>query len=108
MSENPVVVYVDSGVARITLNRPKRLNAVTRELMLDLRRAIDDVTGRDDVRVILLAGEGRAFCAGQDLSERDPRKADGPFDLEAIQKELYHPVITALMTETVCSALAKL
>lgn len=96
MTDNPVLYDVASGIARITLNRPDRLNALTRDLMLGLRAALDDAAGSEDVRVILLNGAGRGFCAGQDLGERDPRKLDGPLDLEAIQKELYHPVIRTI------------
>ena len=96
MSEMPVLSHVADGVARITLNRPDRLNAITREMLIALRAAIETAAGDDAVRVISLTGSGRAFCAGQDMSRRDPRKLDGPLDLEAIQHELYHPVIRAL------------
>jgi len=90
---------VADGVARLTLDRPERLNALTRALMLELRETLAEVTRREDVRVISLTGAGRAFCAGQDLSERDPRTLDGPLDLAAIQRELFHPVVR-LMAET--------
>lgn len=97
MPETPPVLYaVDGAVATITLNRPERLNALTRELMLRLADALQDAAAHPDVRVISLTGAGRGFCAGQDLSERDPRQLDGPLDLEAIQKELFHPVVRAI------------
>jgi 2-(1,2-epoxy-1,2-dihydrophenyl)acetyl-CoA isomerase len=96
MSENTVLYRVESGIAHITLNRPERYNALTRQLLLDLGPAIDNAAADDAVRVISLTGSGRGFCAGQDLSERDPRKLDGPLDLAAIQRELYHPVIRTL------------
>lgn len=97
MSANEQILYsVEDAVASITLNRPERLNALTRELMLRLGEALRDADVREDVRVISLQGAGKAFCAGQDLAERDPRKQDRPFDLEAIQKELFHPVVRAI------------
>ncbi len=96
MAEVPVILEKQDRVARITLNRPARMNAITRELIVELRVAIEDAAGDDNVRVISLTGAGRGFCAGQDLSERDPRKLDGPLDLEALQQELYHPVVRAL------------
>lgn len=97
MSNNEQILYsVEGAVASITLNRPDRLNALSREVMLLLAEALQDADARKDVRVISIQGAGRAFCAGQDLSERDPRKLDGPLDLEAIQKELYHPVIRGI------------
>jgi 2-(1,2-epoxy-1,2-dihydrophenyl)acetyl-CoA isomerase len=98
MPESPVLLSVISGHARITLNRPERLNAVTRDLMLDLGATVAAVVADPSVKVISLTGAGRGFCAGQDLSERDPRKLAAPLDLGAIQRELFHPVITALTT----------
>lgn len=98
MSDTPVLFAVDTGIARITLNRPDRLNAVSRDLMLALNEAVAEAARRDDVRVISLTGAGRGFCAGQDLSERDPRRLDGPLDLAAIQRELFHPVVRTLQT----------
>lgn len=55
------------GVATLTLNRPKRLNAITPELAEDLRGALAEAIADDDVRVVRLRGEGRAFCAGYDI-----------------------------------------
>ena len=77
MSEPPVLFSSTGGVARITLNRPDRLNAFTAELHAELRRALDRVEGDPECRVLVLAGAGRAFCAGQDLHER-VRPADAP------------------------------
>lgn len=60
------VVVID-GVATITLNRPERLNAYTVEMGVELFGALADLDQRDDVRAIVVTGEGRAFCAGADL-----------------------------------------
>lgn len=62
-----VLAERDEGVATLTLNRPERLNAITPELATDLRTALDDAIGDDDVRVVRLRGAGRAFCAGYDI-----------------------------------------
>ncbi|MBI4200395.1 MAG: enoyl-CoA hydratase/isomerase family protein [Chloroflexi bacterium] len=56
----------DTGVARITLNRPERLNALHRPLAVELVQALEDAAGDDDMRVLVLAGAGRAFCSGAD------------------------------------------
>jgi enoyl-CoA hydratase/carnithine racemase len=55
------------GVARIVLNRPERLNAINRQLIADLRDAVLAAVDDESVRVIVLSGAGRAFCAGYDL-----------------------------------------
>ena len=96
MTEESLVFRIDGGIARITLDRPAKLNALTRTLMLDLGAAVAEAAAREDVRVISLTGAGRGFSAGQDLSERDPRKLSGPLDLAAIQRELFHPIVTTL------------
>lgn len=55
------------GVRLLRLNRPERLNTMTHELLTDLHAALDDADAADDVRVVVLTGAGRAFCAGLDL-----------------------------------------
>jgi 3-hydroxypropionyl-coenzyme A dehydratase len=57
------------GVLRLTLNRPQALNALNRELTGALEQALERVTAMDDVRVLLVCGKGRAFCAGNDIKE---------------------------------------
>lgn len=58
----------DGPIARITLNRPERLNAITRTLTAELRDAVERANADDAVRVIVLRGAGRSFCAGYDLT----------------------------------------
>lgn len=64
---NTLKLDVETGVALITLNRPERLNAYTVEMGVELFRALHELDLRDDVRAIVVTGEGRAFCAGADL-----------------------------------------
>jgi enoyl-CoA hydratase len=59
------------GVARLTLDRPRGLNALNRTLTGALEAALDRVAAAEDVRVLLVAGRGRAFCAGNDLVEME-------------------------------------
>lgn len=66
MYEN-LSLEIDEGVARLTLNRPKVLNAINREMMGELKEATDRLEDSDEVRVVLLLGSGRAFCAGADM-----------------------------------------
>ena len=62
-----VHVAIDGPVARLTLNRPDKLNALNEDVRAALKAALDDIEQRPDVRVVVLAGEGRAFSAGADL-----------------------------------------
>ncbi len=63
----PVLLAVEDGLARITLNRPERLNAFNTEMAQAWAEATTEATGRDDVRAILLDAAGRSFCAGGDV-----------------------------------------
>lgn len=64
-----VLYQVAAGVARVTINRPERRNAMSESVMRGLRRAVADARADDDVRVLVLTGAGdRAFCAGADLT----------------------------------------
>src|SRR4051812_9165059 len=58
---------VADGVLTITLNRPDRLNAFTETMMRELIEAFDRADADDDVRAVIVTGEGRGFCAGADL-----------------------------------------
>ena len=67
MAFETIAYSVDDGIARITLNRPERLNAINAQLISDLRDAVAAANDAQSVRVIVLSGAGRAFCAGYDL-----------------------------------------
>ncbi|MEX2247312.1 MAG: crotonase/enoyl-CoA hydratase family protein [Dehalococcoidia bacterium] len=67
MSYETIDYRVEEGVARITLDRPERLNAINGQLLLDLRAAVAAANDDRAVRVMVLSGAGRAFCAGYDL-----------------------------------------
>jgi enoyl-CoA hydratase len=67
MTYETLLYTTDSATARITLNRPERLNAINAALTTELRRAVESANDDPNVRVIVLSGSGRAFCAGYDL-----------------------------------------
>jgi 2-(1,2-epoxy-1,2-dihydrophenyl)acetyl-CoA isomerase len=81
-------------IARITLNRPDRLNSFTRAMHGELAAALDEAA---DSRVIILTGAGRGFCAGQDLNDRAVAP-DEPVDLGATVEESWNPLIRRLAT----------
>ena len=59
---------VQDGIATLTLNRPEKMNAFTTQMRDDLVAAFDATDADDAVRVVIITGAGRAFCAGADLS----------------------------------------
>lgn len=90
-----ILTKVHEGWIEITLNRPDRLNSFNDEMHVQLRDALARAS-ENDIRAVLLTGAGRGFCAGQDLDGRDPRKMDGPPDLNDTITRLYNPLIKTL------------
>ena len=84
---------IDGSVARITLNRPDKFNSFNREMALELQGALKNAQKDENVRAIYITAEGKAFCAGQDLTEAmDP---SGP-GIEKIVAEHYNPIVILL------------
>jgi len=80
MSFENILFEKEGGIALITLNRPEKLNALNLPMMEELTKAVEDVVNDEDVRVLLLTGAGRGFCAGADTggqAERAAIRADG-------------------------------
>ncbi|HWS11609.1 MAG TPA: enoyl-CoA hydratase-related protein, partial [Rhodocyclaceae bacterium] len=71
------------GVATLTLNRPTQFNSLSRELVAALQAELDAIRGDASVRVVVIAGAGKAFCAGHDLKEM---RSD---DSKAFQQALF-------------------
>lgn len=93
----PTLRYeVENGVARITLSRPERLNALTAAMHADLREALSRAASDDAVKVLVLTGAGRAFSSGQDLMEELSRDAQGRVDLGPPLERDYNPLILTL------------
>lgn len=101
MDENPLLIGLRDGVATLTLNRPAALNALNRALRTALVQKLAEMDGRDDVRVIVLTGAGRGFCAGLDVKELGKsgsnvgENVDGG-DLGASIAGLKTPIIAAI------------
>lgn len=89
-----IQLHVANKVAVITLNRPEVFNSFNREMALSLQSILDACEANDDVRAIVLTGNGKAFCAGQDLKEvTDPELNPG---FKKILEEHYNPIIIKL------------
>jgi 2-(1,2-epoxy-1,2-dihydrophenyl)acetyl-CoA isomerase len=85
-----IISHFEEGVLTLTLNRPTVFNSFNRAMALQLQAELDRCSSDDKIRVVVLTGEGKAFCAGQDLSEAtDP---EGPA-LQQIVAEHYNPII---------------
>jgi 2-(1,2-epoxy-1,2-dihydrophenyl)acetyl-CoA isomerase len=88
-----VLSSIENGVAYLSLNRQEKFNSFNREMAMALQAVLDKCAEDDQVRCIYITGSGKAFCAGQDLSEAtDP---NGP-EMERIVEEHYNPLITRL------------
>ncbi|MCX7169488.1 MAG: 2-(1,2-epoxy-1,2-dihydrophenyl)acetyl-CoA isomerase PaaG [Proteobacteria bacterium] len=97
MTYQHILYSLTGGIARITLNRPDKLNAFNVTMHGELRDALDRVRA-GPARVLLLHGAGRCFCAGQDLDERDLSPGKPPPDLGLTLETLYRPLVLGLRT----------
>lgn len=95
MSYQNILFSLDGGIARITLNRPDRLNSFNGEMHLELRDALNR-TRDESARVLLLTGAGRGFCAGQDLADRDVSAGGEAVDLGYSIETFYKPLVLSL------------
>jgi len=86
---------VDRGVATLTLCRPEVLNSFNRGMAQDVQHALARVAQDETVRAVLITGDGRGFCAGQDLAEATAGDV-GSIDLGDIVKSNYAPMVTAI------------
>ncbi len=80
--------FVKNNVAWIVLNRPDKLNAFNAKMNEELKAAFKTASSSEEVRSILLTGEGRAFCSGQDLTE-----VDAQMDYGNLLRESYYPML---------------
>ncbi|RPJ16594.1 MAG: enoyl-CoA hydratase/isomerase family protein, partial [Desulfobacteraceae bacterium] len=70
MEYSNIILKIEEGIATITFNRPKALNALNSELMEEFSHALDEISGNEDVRVLILTGAGeKSFVAGADIAE---------------------------------------
>lgn len=86
----------ENGVARLTLNRPDKLNSFNVQMHEEMHDALDKIAADGETRCVLLTGSGRGFCAGQDLSDRAVSADDERPDLGMSVEKYYNPLIRRL------------
>ncbi|MBI4055223.1 MAG: enoyl-CoA hydratase/isomerase family protein [Elusimicrobia bacterium] len=92
VTEEALLVEKKSGVLRVTLNRPKVLNALTHQMLLDLHRHLVEAGMDREVRCVVLGASGRAFCAGADLENLKKHHETGKFSLGEDLRKYFNPI----------------
>jgi len=92
MAYSDIAFDLNDNLAVVTLNRPDKLNATTRNMHAELRSAFDQIE-KSRARAVLLTGAGRAFCAGQDLADL---RMDGPKEIQEILREDFNPLVSRI------------
>ena len=95
MTYENILFELEGGIARLTLNRPEKLNSFTAAMHAEVADAVGKVEG-EGARVLVLTGAGRGFCAGQDLSQRVRKEGDPPPDLGESIEKYYGPLVKRL------------
>lgn len=96
MSYQTILFEMSEGIARLTLNRPDRLNSFNTAMHAEVQDALAVVQRDGSARVLVLTGAGRGFCAGQDLGDRMVAPGGAPPDLGPSIERGYKPLILAL------------
>jgi 2-(1,2-epoxy-1,2-dihydrophenyl)acetyl-CoA isomerase len=117
MNYESILVDKDKGICTVTLNRPKKLNALTPKMRMEIREALEDADTDEGVKVIILTGAGRGFCSGLDVTPH-PGQEQNDYAPEEMKWMLMHPqsrarglpgqrtvpeVIRALRKPTICA-----
>jgi 2-(1,2-epoxy-1,2-dihydrophenyl)acetyl-CoA isomerase len=96
MPYKTILFDIADSIATVTLNRPDKLNSFTEEMHCELRDAMQRVRGEASLRVLVLTGAGRGFCAGQDLSERVMSGDAADLDVSSTLERNYNPLVLGL------------
>ena len=96
MDYRHILVEHRDGIARITLNRPDKLNSFIVAMHEELRDALAGLSNDAGLRVLVLTGAGRGFCAGQDLTDRAVAPGTAPPDLGESVERYYGPLVKSL------------
>jgi 2-(1,2-epoxy-1,2-dihydrophenyl)acetyl-CoA isomerase len=96
MSDQCILLEVSEGIARLTLNRPERLNSFNIAMHTQMREAMAALESGSGARVLVLTGAGRGFCAGQDLGDRAVAPGGQGADLGESIEKYYKPLVLGL------------
>lgn len=96
MSYQTILFEVSDGVARLTLNRPDRLNSFNVQMHGEVKDALSQLKANGEARVLVFTGAGRGFCAGQDLGDRAVAPGGQGVDLGDSIENYYKPLVLAL------------
>ena len=96
MPYETILFDISDRVASITLNRPEKLNAFTARMHEELHDALKQVYAGDAIRALLITGNGRGFCAGQDLNERAMSDGAEKVELGSALEKSYNPLVRGL------------
>ena len=96
MNYENILFEINDGIAQLTLNRPDKLNSFTQKMHEEVRDALRRTSADKSVRVFVLTGAGRGFCAGQDLSDRAVEPGAKAVDLGDSVEQNYAPLVLAL------------
>ncbi|MBA5639576.1 2-(1,2-epoxy-1,2-dihydrophenyl)acetyl-CoA isomerase [Duganella sp. LX20W] len=96
MNYENILFEINDGIAQLTLNRPDKLNSFTQAMHDEVKHAIHRVNGDKSVRVFVLTGAGRGFCAGQDLADRAVEPGARGVDLGDSVEKNYAPLVLSL------------
>ncbi len=96
MDYQNILFTTQDGIARLTLNRPDKLNSFTGAMHAELRDALDRIQADKTMRVLVITGAGRAFCAGQDLADPDMAVGATMPDVGNVVEQNYKPLILRL------------
>ena len=88
-----IELEIKNKVAYVRLNRPEKFNSFNREMALALQDALKECAANKEVRAVYITGNGKAFCAGQDLAELI---GDNPVAMEKILKEHFNPIVSLI------------
>ncbi|GGY59246.1 enoyl-CoA hydratase-related protein [Marinobacter zhanjiangensis] len=98
MSYERIHLAIEEGIATLTLDQPKTMNAMSVPLQEEVRDALQEIRSRDDIKVLILTGTGKAFCSGADLGSMSP-DSDGPslgIQVKNLMEDLSNPMALEL------------